>query len=302
MIKQPIFVTTFNKKLYNEYAYRLINSYITTKQKFKLFVFSEDEMSFANKNIICNNIFKLEPELKKFINTNKSKKPDDYKHDAIRFSYKVFSIFAASKLSEKIFFIDADCIFLKKININFIKKFLPQNKFISFYYRKYKYAETGFFALDSKNPISKKFLLDYKKIYISNKIYEYKEQHDGFIFSKLIETYEKNYSHLIKKNGNKYKDHIIANDHFVNNYIDHAKGELRKYLGFSPELKKIKKTIKRVYIIQPEIDKPWKKNKFDKKQYKVSKDNQNIRSNWVYFVKKIKEKIHFYNKKIEIIT
>jgi hypothetical protein len=71
MIKEPIFVTTFNHTLYKNYAHRLINSYISTKQKFKLIVFTEDKMNFSNKNIVCKNILKCEPELKKIKNSIK---------------------------------------------------------------------------------------------------------------------------------------------------------------------------------------------------------------------------------------
>ena len=39
-----IFVTTFNKKLFDEYAHKLLETYVSTNQKIPLYVFVEDNI------------------------------------------------------------------------------------------------------------------------------------------------------------------------------------------------------------------------------------------------------------------
>mgnify|MGYP001269982005 FL=1 len=45
-----IFVTTFNKKLYDRYAHKLIESYLNTEQKINLTCCVEDNTSFYPNN------------------------------------------------------------------------------------------------------------------------------------------------------------------------------------------------------------------------------------------------------------
>lgn len=170
---------------------------------------------------------------------------------------------------------------------------------VSCYYRKNMHTETGFFAFNTNFKISKDFVSELKSLYTTNKVYNFKENHDGYIFGKLIDKYKKNYNHLIKFNGNKKLKHIIAHDKNINKYIDHTKGELRKYLGYSPETIKLKKRYN-IHIIYPEFNKAWKKISSKDKKYKLSPDNIKIRLNWSNFVDKVIKSINFYNKKIKI--
>lgn len=302
MKENIIFVSTFNKKLYDQYANRLISSYENTNQEFKLYIFSEDKFKFQNKNIIYHNIFDVEPDLKSFINNNNNKnKIINYKYDAVRFSYKVFSLIAGTKFGEKIFYIDADCIFLKKIDKYFVNNFLPNTKSISYYFRKYKHPETGFFAININNTVSKEFISEYKNMYTSGNIFNLKEQHDAYVFGNIMGKIIDKHPDQVKFNGDKNSEHIIANDDFVNQFIDHTKGELRKQLGYSPERINYNGPVKNVHIIQPEVNAPWKKINISKNKYKVSEDNKKIRLNWVQFAIKLAEKIKFFNKNINTI-
>ena len=105
-MKSKIFVTTFNKKLYDEYAKNLVDTYVKTKQEVPLYVFVEDDINYYKKidGITYLNLFEEEPELKKFIERNKSKEATSFTFDAVRFSYKVFAQNAARKYGNKIYY------------------------------------------------------------------------------------------------------------------------------------------------------------------------------------------------------
>ena len=139
-----IFVTTFNKRLFDEYAHSLLKTYESTNQKIPLYVFVEDDTKQYPKfnNIHFLNLFEHEPDLKKFIDKHKDKKVESFFKDAVRFSYKVFAQNAARKYGDKIFFIDADCVFDKPIPIDWFDDFLPDDTFVSFYDRPQQYTET----------------------------------------------------------------------------------------------------------------------------------------------------------------
>ena len=78
-------ITTYNNKLYKEYAHRFKETY---NWPFRLKIYNEDE---------C--MMKAIPELKEFVDRNKDRQPySDYKvkgkeflTDGVRFSYKVYA-------------------------------------------------------------------------------------------------------------------------------------------------------------------------------------------------------------------
>ena len=112
-----IFITTYNKRLYDNYAKRLIETYQQTNQQIPLYVFVEDEInSYENyNNVKYYNLFELENDLKTFVDRNKNKPVNNFFEDAVRFSYKVFAQSAARQFAEKIYYVDSDSVFIKQI-------------------------------------------------------------------------------------------------------------------------------------------------------------------------------------------
>ena len=107
---KKIFVTTFNNNIYKNYAKKLIESYISTKQLLPLFCYVEDDISHypKHKHIHYLNLFKEQPESFNFIKRNKDKHMQtskvSYILDAVRFSYKVFTQNDARKYGDHIFY------------------------------------------------------------------------------------------------------------------------------------------------------------------------------------------------------
>ena len=81
-------VTTFNKRLHDEYAHRFMSTY---NWPFELIVYSEDEIP----NVETFNTFDLIPKCKEFVDRNINREVpslnlDTFKYDAVRFCYKVY--------------------------------------------------------------------------------------------------------------------------------------------------------------------------------------------------------------------
>ena len=72
--EDKFFITTFNKRLYDDYASKFIQTYIDTKQTIKVICYVEDDTKFTDHpNFTFRNIFKEEPELRHFIERHKDK-------------------------------------------------------------------------------------------------------------------------------------------------------------------------------------------------------------------------------------
>lgn len=234
-----LFVTTFNKKLYDSYCSHFLDSYINTKQQLPLYVYTEDDVNLfpVLKNVKYFNLFDEEPDCKDFVDRN-SDRPgrfDRFDSDAVRFNFKVFAMNAVRKHAEKIYWIDADSIFVKQMPLEWFDEFLPDNITISCYDRNpQQYTETGFVGLNNGHKVLPEFFTKFKEYYINDTIYDLEGQLDCHAFDDTVKQFIDNDNFSYKKMGDGNPGHIIARDKFINPYIDHKKGK-RKFEQHSPE-------------------------------------------------------------------
>lgn len=234
-----ILFTTYNKRLYDEYAHHLVESYAETNQKLRLFVFVEDNVTLypSVKNVTYLDLFQHEPELRKFIERNKHKPVDSFFKDAVRFSYKVFAQNAAREYADRMFFVDADMVFSKQIPLELYDTILPKNIFVGFYDRPNQYTETGFIGFNNNKLISKKFFNFYLNFYKEDTIYNLENWTDCHTFDATRENMKNDIHYSEIKWGDGTGGHIMARDKVINPYIDHRKGK-RKSMLHSPEWSK----------------------------------------------------------------
>ena len=243
MIKKAI-ITTFNKRLFDEYAHQMINTYSYTQQDVPLYVFVEDDPNQYPDydNVTFKSLFKAEPECEKFVKRNEGKPVTDFLNDAVRFNYKVFAQAAAHKLAEKVYYVDSDSVFMKKIPEEWFNQCLPDNVFISFYHRPNQFTETGFVAFNNTIPIAERFFEKYKEWYVNDSVYTIHRLSKGCWTDchTLDETRLKlkdEDTYTEKHLGDGGNGHIMARDKFINPYIDHRKGPRKKQAN-SPEWKR----------------------------------------------------------------
>ena len=236
-----LFVTTFNKRLYDDYAHQLIDSYKATNQKPGLLVFVEDSPKLYPKvdNVQYENIFDFEPDLKDFIQRNKHRVANNFYEQAIRFSYKVFAQSAARAWADKIFYVDSDCKFMDTIHDSWYQNCLPDLTFLSFYHRPSQYTETGFVAFNNRSLVVDDFFREYKKWYITDKVYSIKKLGKNFwtdchTLDGTRQMFKDDPRYSEKPLGDGRNGHIMARDTFLNPYIDHRKGQRKKQAN-SPE-------------------------------------------------------------------
>ena len=216
-------VTSWNNKLYKEYAHRFKETY---NWPFDLMVYNEDE-----------DMFNKIPDLKKFIERNKHKEVKSFKNDGVRFSYKVYAYTHAidncSSDVDGLICIDADSVFHKPIDENWIKKHIHRDDcMMSYLGRGDHYSECGFLYFNLKHPAVLSYAHRMKSLYDTDGIYNLEEQHDSYVWDYVRKEFEKRGTRNFNIGDGK-PGHVQARS-ILGPVYDHTKGN-RKLKGRSPE-------------------------------------------------------------------
>ena len=231
-------VTTLNKKLYKQYGYRFFETY---NWPFDLIVYSEDMLDIPNQSLIVRSTFDEIPSCEEFVNRNKQREvpdtPEGFLQDAVRFSYKVYAYtdqIINNEDYDGIICIDADSVFYKPIDVEWIKKHIHRDDSMMTYLgRGNHYSECGFLYFNMKHNSTKAYAREMKRMYDSDEIYQLSEVHDSYIWDHVRKAFESNSvkNHNI---GDGKVGHVQARS-ILGPIYDHIKGPKRKKLMRSPE-------------------------------------------------------------------
>ena len=224
-------ITSFNEKLYNEYAHRFLSTY---NWPFDLKVYTE--LKFKIDNQKCE-IIELEQDSKNFVERNKHKPVKDFFVDGVRFSYKVYSVIQAGleKDYDILIWVDADSVFYKPLTIDFIKTNLyKEDKMMTYLGRGEHYSECGFLLWNLKHKDTQDYFEEIKNMYNNDLIYNEREYHDSYIWDLVRKKFELERGTMNLDIGDKKIGHVQARS-ILGTLYDHTKGPKRKTLGKSPE-------------------------------------------------------------------
>jgi hypothetical protein len=244
-------VTTFHTKGYDQYAQKLIQTFINTWPKdIMLYAYAEDcKVNEFSSNLTVIDLHRSCPDLVKFksqwanvpkangdvsADPIRSKRRDagkGFKWDAVRFSHKVYAIFHCARTCEAdvLIWMDADMICHSPISLNTVNELIPDDKDLCFLGREGKFSECGLYAMNLKSKKTKIFLERFQQVYddAENGIFKYDEWHDSFVFDEVRKTMqlnELNWSQgLVKGEG-----HPLINSQW-GAYLDHLKGKRKEY-------------------------------------------------------------------------
>lgn len=238
-------ITTLTEQLYNEYAHLFFESF--PYENLDLYVFLEDndfEKSFLDAYPIIK--IKLTKHLdfcQRAHANNRApsgdfKKAGNFRHDAKRFCYKVYTMWqAVNNLDyDRILWLDADIKFYKPINEDWINDNLTTNGIMSYMGRFNNYSETGVLYFNLHHHKVKEYLDDVINVYETDDIWNWDNRVDCIVFDKIREQYEDN-NYEFRNLGVDFKvpgGHIQA--YLYGEWFDHLKGK-RKFQGYSQEIK-----------------------------------------------------------------
>ncbi len=224
-------ITSFNKKLYDEYAHRFVNTY---NWPFDLKIYTELKFKIDNEKF---EIIELEQDSKNFVERNKNKSVKDFWVDGVRFSYKVYSVIQAGLNSDYdiLIWVDADSVFYKPLTLEFIKQNLfKENCMMTYLGRGEQHSECGFLLWNLKHKDTQDYFKEMKSMYNNDLIYNEREQHDSYIWDFVRKKFEKERGTMNIDIGDKIGGHVQARS-ILGSLYDHTKGPKRKQLGKSPE-------------------------------------------------------------------
>lgn len=236
--------TTFNAEGYEKYARRMIDTFLRNWPKeIELWVYAENctvDQQAVNLRVI--DLETASPELIQFkqqwqnvpkangnvsLDPVRSKRVDVNKHfkwDAVRFSHKVYAIFAAARdcASDYLIWMDADMVCHSPITVSFIDSMCDRD--LCFLGRRGKFSECGLYAMRLTSGQIRNWLMYFQHMYDDAEagIFQLKEWHDSFVFDhvrRAVPCHERDWSsHIISGEG-----HPLINCAW-GSYLDHLKG------------------------------------------------------------------------------
>jgi hypothetical protein len=222
-------VTSCTGKHYEEYAYRLFNSFHLFPRGTELWWYTEGFSLPKQDGIVEIDIASL-GELGEFKKKYSNFTPPNYLFDVVRFSNKVFA--AADALKEYQGtggWIDADCVILKDIPDGFMESHL-QDSYIALLQRKGMYSETGFWLMDCMNPSHRDFLRMWTEWYRSDAFKGLANWTDCETLDATIRKFQKDGLKVTNLSGEYAKDMHPLLKIELGKYVSHLKGS-RKYTG-----------------------------------------------------------------------
>lgn len=228
MNHRTLAITSFNKRLYESYAFRFVESFHGLDLK----VYSEDNFSLQTEELY------LQAE---FVKRNSHKVSNNFKFDAVRFCFKPYAI--AQAINEhganytRLLWLDADTIFFKPITETWIDNNLHTKPAILSYLGRPKlHSETGILLFELNHKSTREYIERVISYYDSDKIFQEKEWHDSYIWDLVRKQFPKEFFNDLGVSYSVPGGHIQA--HLFGDTFDHTKGSERKVKGYSVENKK----------------------------------------------------------------
>jgi len=218
-------VSTFSPSYYDRIAKFFVEScatHLSPSVKLKLYV---DDVNIIHKEKFeVINLEETVSDLKKFKERNKHRPQNDWRHAAITFSHKVYATWHAAMNTDAdiLIWLDADTELHNRIDEQYLCKFLPSSIDVGYLGRK-RSAETGF-VIFNMNDNTKLFLNTYKEYYDTDKIFDLKEWHDGYVFDYVRKEQEK----IGKLTSSNISPPEVRKSHFNflhKGYMTHYKGD-----------------------------------------------------------------------------
>lgn len=264
------FISSMNHNLYEFYGKRFLEEFAKfSDDNLKLFIMFEgpyqEEILHISEKIIVLPLSNLNHAnfLKKFSHLHEAnglriknidvdgikqvKLVNDYRWNAIRFSFKPFSIFHALDFIPEnldcLIWTDSDLRCKKNFNADNLIEFMPKDlELMSYLGRKNSYSECGFLSFNLKNEMTISYIKRMIEIYETGEIFSLEQWHDSFIWDWARKDFELNKGAKFKNiSGDAYdKEHVFINTK-LGNYFDHLKGPNRKKQGQSSEEDRLRK-------------------------------------------------------------
>jgi hypothetical protein len=202
-------ITTFNQAGLDTYGQRMIDSFEQHwPHDVDLVVCTENcRPRISRSNVRAVDLLTNSPSLRDFVKRHENNDlahgragpPDVYnprkqfRWDAVRFSYKVFSVaLCASMIKDGwMIWLDADTRSHSPVDHAWLSRVCPQDAMISYLGRGERYhSECGWVAYNLNHAVTREFIDRFVGMYQQDEIFNHREWHDSYIWDEVRRSYQ----------------------------------------------------------------------------------------------------------------
>ena len=251
-------ITTFNQAGLKQYGQRMISTFEQYwPAEVDLVVYAENcKPTVSRANTCVTDLLSDSADLQQFIERHQNNPlahgqstsdrqvdpKKQFRWDAARFAYKVFSVAlaAATVKTDWLVWLDADTHTHSSVPIARLHELCPVDSMISYLGRSEMYhSECGWVAYNLTNPQTLQFIKDFVDMYNNDEIFKLDEWHDSYVWDVVRRRYygANKFYNLNPAPSTKG----MAGHPFINSalglYMDHVKGKRKnKGCSFSHEI------------------------------------------------------------------
>jgi hypothetical protein len=246
-------VTTFNQSGYKQYGQRMIQTFLAQwPAEVDLVVYAENcAVTETAPNLtvrdisVCTDLVAFKQRWQGVPKANGDVSQDPvrslrrdagkgFKWDAVRFAHKVYSIFhcAQNTNADILIWMDGDTVCHSRVTIADLQRLCPEDSELGFLGRRGKFSECGLYSMNLGATNIQQFLTEFQRMYddAEQGIFTLDEWHDSYVWDQV----RKRSGPAIFHNLNRHMHAKNLSGHpFINsalgNYMDHAKGNRKKY-------------------------------------------------------------------------
>lgn len=241
-------ITTFPPSKWNEYAKRMVETFIWGWPKeIKLKIYYEDkipedapkddQLEWIDIHHACPDLvaFKQRHKDNPYANGYKvgsdTNQKGSFLWEAVRFAHKSFCVSHATLNSstDLVVWLDADVVTHSPVPYEFIESLHKTGHYTSFLGRQQIYPECGFVIYNTKHPINEMFMKDWQDLYNHDKLFNLEEYHDSYLFWHLLKKHNLIDQSFNISEGHPHRPgiHVFINSP-LGKYMDHLKGARKK--------------------------------------------------------------------------
>ena len=247
-------ITTFNQAGQDLYGQRMIDHF----EKFwpasvDLRVYTENcQPRFTRSNSVGLDIFQVSPQCVDFVERHKNNpeahggsgthnkavylKDKSFRWQAVRFCYKIFSVYHAAHSinTDWLIWLDADTVTHTAVPEPWLSQVCPTDYYLSYLGRTDNYhSECGWVAYNLRHPQTRAFVDRLAEMYVRDEIFQYPEWHDSYIWDVVRREWRDQRGVLPYDLNPEPDTRGKAKHPFINSelgrYMDHFKGDRKKY-------------------------------------------------------------------------
>ena len=153
----------------------------------------------------------------------------NYRMDVIKFCHKVFAITNSANIDGYLVWLDADTVSKDHMSWSDIVNFAAPNEEAEVVHlgrTAIDYSETSFLSFNLNSTRTLEFLSDFRGMYTSHEVFGYREWHDGFVFTRLLNIHEEHGLNVYNMSPDCTDLNAFATSK-LGKFLEHKKGNLK---------------------------------------------------------------------------